>query len=130
MTDLCYNFAIPISFFFLPAEQVASTNVQVCNDITSAYPEGSHDFFTLPSASRFVRILVKPPHPALSRQENVVRSPTTGHIGGEKRTCNKTVGRHTLFNNIAQERVQPRSQLTPLALVLNPSPKTVLRADT
>ena len=27
------------------AEQGFSTNVQVCNDITSGYPEGSHDVF-------------------------------------------------------------------------------------
>jgi len=35
----------PLISFFLPAEQVASTNMQVCNDITFGYPEASHYVF-------------------------------------------------------------------------------------
>ena len=37
--EISYPYAIPTSVF-PSAEQVASTNVQVCNDITSGYPEG------------------------------------------------------------------------------------------
>ena len=61
-----------ISFSFLPAEQVAFTNVQVCSDITSCYPEG----FPLPSAFQGCPYTLSAlrairTESALSRQEQV-----------------------------------------------------------
>ena len=60
-----------IRYFFLPSEQVASTNVHVCNDITSGYPEGSHDVFHLTVSIQGcsnTRVGKEPPHPAMSRE--------------------------------------------------------------
>jgi len=106
-----------------------STNVQECNDITSCYPEGSH-YCQHPGLSLHSTMLgvirTEPPH-------THVRSPTTcsvaevtssappppAHTVGYERTSKlKNVGgthsyNLSLFNNVADERVQPRSQLNP-----------------
>ena len=106
------------------AEQGFSTKVQVCNDITSGYPEGyrycQHPVLSLHSALGASNPDVTfthtqgPPNPALSRQEQVPRAP---HHGLALVTTNepptKLYGGHSLFNNIAQERVQTQSHLNP-----------------